>query len=129
MMGIYIEKYSWKVFNSDRPVTAFVNPRFENNSYGDDDGRVTIRMFGKEFVYSAEWSKYPVETHPPYEPLKDAPAEIAKFLRRQLKKEKKGPGLLKRILIRIDLFFSGNHTYCDGCKKFSPSVYCPYCEG
>ena len=129
MMGIYIEEYSWKVFNATKPPSAFVRPRFENNNYGDDDGRVTIRMFGKEFIYSAEWSKYPPETHPSYEPLKDAPAEIAKFLRRKLNREEEAEDKgWRRLLTCIKLFFAAREsTYCDGCKKFSWGDVCPYC--
>jgi hypothetical protein len=32
-----------------------------------------------------------------------------------------------RLLTRIDLYFTGHYTYCDGCKRFSPGTFCPYC--
>ena len=125
-MPTHITEYSWKVFNAPQPPRKYSRPVFE--SWGDgDDGRVTIRMFGKEFVYSAEWSKYPPETHPPYEPLKAAPAEIAKFLRRKLKRSER-PGLLARIracLANEDE--DEEETYCDGCKRFSRGNICPNC--
>jgi hypothetical protein len=100
MMPIYITNYSWKVFNATEPPSAYVRPEFENRC-GGDDGRITIRKFDKEFVYSAEWSKYPPETHPLYEPLKDVPNEIAKFLRKKLKRDKR-KGWIRRLLKRRD---------------------------
>lgn len=86
MMPAYITGYRWLVFTLQQ--SDEWRPRFESWS-GGDDGRVTVRMFGKEFVYGAEWSKYPPETHPPYEPLRDAPREIAKYVKKMLKREKK----------------------------------------
>lgn len=99
MMGIYIEKYRWVVFTLQR--SDKWRPKFESWG-GGDDGRITIRMFGKEFIYSAEWSKYPPETHPTYEPLRDAPREITKYLRKKLKGEKKNePGIWQRLRRRM----------------------------
>ncbi len=87
MMPSYITKYRWVVFNA-RPNDW--RSRFESWSDGrGEDGRVTIRMFGKEFIYSAEWSKYPPETEPVYEPLRDAPREIAKYVRKMLKRKRR----------------------------------------
>ncbi|KKM13214.1 hypothetical protein LCGC14_1718590 [marine sediment metagenome] len=125
MMPAYITGYRWLVFTLQQ--SDEWRPKFESWSGGGDDGRVTVRMFGKEFVYSAEWSKYPPETHPPYEPLKAAPAEIAKFLRRKLKRSER-PGLLARIracLANEDE--DEEETYCDGCKRFSRGNICPNC--
>lgn len=86
MMPSYITNYRWLVFTLQQSDER--RPKFESWS-GGDDGRVTVRMFGKEFVYGAEWGKYPPETHPPYEPLRDAPREIAKYVKKMLKREKK----------------------------------------
>lgn len=27
----------------------------------------------------------------------------------------------------LDLALHGEDTYCDGCKRFSRTFYCPYC--
>jgi len=59
MMPTYIIGYRWLVFTLQR--SDEWRPKFESWS-GTEDGRVTIRMFGKEFVYGAEWSKYPPAT-------------------------------------------------------------------
>ena len=124
MMGSYITEYCWKVFTGRENEWR---PRFESWN-GGDDGRVTVRMFGKEFVYSAEWSKYPPETHPPYEPLREAPREIARFLKRKLNREEKEDKGWRKLLTCINLFFTSlEPTYCDGCKKFSRGDVCPYC--
>ena len=82
MMPSYIEKYRWVAFNAQKSPTKYLRLRFEGWG-GGHDRRITIRMFGKEFIYSAVWSKYPPETEPVYEPLKDASREVAKYLRRR----------------------------------------------
>lgn len=33
----------------------------------------------------------------------------------------------QKLLIRIELYFTGDDTWCDGCKRFSPGDICPYC--
>lgn len=95
MMPAYITGYRWCIFPGQRDEGR---PRFESWP----DIRVTVRMLGKEYVYSATWSKYPPETEPAYEPLRDVAREIEGYVRKMLRREEE-PRVLRRLLAHIEL--------------------------